>query len=370
MILTVHGVLETLLLVRHFLILLQTVVLFISLNAGAQEVTSLQDHIDKVYGTRWRGLVFSCDPYCKFLSIRESDRFVPSIDTVPADLKYLQVISQNDPLYPLLIRTLPILPYIQSKLDSEATAKEQQRRQESRPKYANLPFSWAWWFKAGMVIEEAEFETNSQIQSRLQNVEIGLGSHFEFGLAKGKAVEFYGFWLRPEARLVVSNVDFKSSGDAVGKNVQEVFLDLWMMRQNDQIGFGLSQQIMEMKVAGVDSLSLYSNRESNTFATIQWRFRKRYNLYFDYLLQSKLFDTQNFRSDPILHKRYDIGLGYCSGDVSVFDLSFGVCGNLEYIQSKQTSDINSQYGSEHRSQVDLSSKKIEILLRFGEDIFK
>jgi hypothetical protein len=354
--------------VKSFLIAL--LLLLCSVFVAAESL--VEQIVMQKYEPNWTGLIMVCDPYCEFLSSKEGDRFFPSVKGKSIDPDSLKFVANSDPLYPLLVLTFPIKPFVdEGIIKNIKNAKDQVSPNPSIPEYVNLSFDWGFKAKGGVLLENYKFETNNQLQADLTSLadSSNVGALVELMVIKGKAISFLGSYFRPEATLLVQEQRLATQNTAVGLSTNQMGFKIWAIKEHYHWGVGLFNEELKITPSLSDSLRLFSNQENNLLLSMGLRTLKNLSFQIDYLIRSSLFDGQNYRAEPVSHQRYDFGAQYCVPNLQIFNLRFGLCGEAKVSQATQQAAINPIYSTDLNSQFTRTIMRAGFFVQIGEDLF-
>ncbi len=341
----------------------------------AQEVPAVETQLlsekilSELLGATWQGIVYVCDPYCEFISLREVDHWNPTVGERRLRLDKLKTVAKTDPIYPLLISQNPVLPFVEQK--AQLTLEEKQKAEEklkAPPPYALTSYGLGWSLNLGETAELMSLSSNTEIQSELAPKEYFLKPTFS-GMLALRPHRFYSYWLQHRLQLQMQTASYSTSDAVSVKTSSQAFTyRVLNFGKRYRTGPRITMRKDEVSV-GSDSLTHFSYSWDAYLVgwEIQWR---RWSAYLDMSLKSSVKEKQSFREAPLNQTWYRAGVGYCSRDFSVFELSFGLCSQFDYSIDKQKAALASNLSSSTDSQIDISRMEIGISLRVGEDFFK
>lgn len=320
-------------------------------------------------GAQWRGLVYVCDPYCRFLSIREVDHWNPVVDRLPGAIDKMQAIAQTDPLYPLLISRHPVLPYVnQDGVKAGTDEGNQGQKKLSPPSYAETSYSIAWSLNLGESLHQRTLTSNTEIQSNLVPKSYFMGPQLGATVTM-RPHSLLNQWIQHFLLIDYGSASY-STVDGVGVTTKRQALSYraWRLGERFKTGPRLS---FEKEAVQVKSNTLTHFSYAKTAYLLGWDVVwKRWFTKIDLAFKSDLEEEQSFRQAPLKQSWYRAGLGYCSRNFVVFDLSFGFCGQLDYSKDQQSAPLANNLISGTDSKIDISGWDAWISLRVGEDFFR
>lgn len=339
----------------------------VSVQSLAQEIST--EDLDQKLGKQWKGLIYLCQPFCKFISIREGAAWNPPLASLKADWSHIKPIAQSDPLYPLLISREPVLPFVLAKASQEKTPKDQII--ESPPSYAKMDFNWGFAASAGLHIFQSNWQSNTALQEDLSSSEIQYGPLLQLQVMNGRPSKLGSLWVLHEVDFELElSPEYKS--DEKGLIVQNQNMTLryqaWFPNPQFKIGPHLSYESEQWSVP-TNTLQHFSfDRQSWVGGvSILWN---RWLASVDTSLVSQLSEKQPFRQEPFNLQWYRLAVQNCSADLSLFDISFGLCGGMKVVSDQQKAAFADNILIQGDSSLNRTDLGAYFLIRFGEDFYK
>lgn len=355
---------------RCFIVFLNFQVLFLSSSAFAEEAKLTSKYLNQFLGSEWKGILYACDPYCRFLSLREGRDWNPVLPTEPVELKALKGISHDDPVYPLLVARLPILPYRTGQGEKGAKLSQNAEADNTPPAYTMMPFNYGWEVRLGPKFSQMNSTSDTSVQSDFASKTLVQSYLIILGLMRAKPMRVFGAWFQQYLEADVGmGGNYKTSDEiAMSSSSMDLHYQLWYVAPNYKTGLRIGKY-QETFTAGTDSISHYSTDQNMIWAgwAVQWQ---RFLFRLDTNLTSSFHDKQSFRQGPFEQVWYRAGLDYCSRNLSVFDISFGVCGLVSYQTDTQKSKLAPNVFVSDSSEIQRRSISGAIQLRFGQDFFQ
>lgn len=336
----------------------------------AEEVRLSDRSLDQFLGKEWKGILYVCDPYCRFVSIRESQTWNPVLNDEVVDARRIRGISEKDPAYPYLIVESPVFPFLSQRLKNSDLLKGKGDGSDIPPKYAQAPFNFAWLLSWGAQVSHASIVSNTSVQSELSPQGAYGGLLLEGALMKGSPNKLWKFWLQHEVRgtLQVGGQFQTVDGAPVMVSGMEVRYQAWVPQPTYKTGPRLSYFQESLKVND-EVISHYSMDQTSIL--LGWAFLwRRWELSLDTALSGTIHDTQNFRQGGFARQFYRVGVNYCSRDVSLFDIPFGLCGGAAHTIDQQSSSLAENVYVTHQSKLDISETSLKFMFRIGEDFYR
>lgn len=319
-------------------------------------------------GKDWRGIIFVCDPYCEFISLKEEQLWNPAIGERRIRLEKLQAVAQTDRLYPLLITHLPVLPFVESK-GGDQGIMDQNAAEKLRPppEYAVTSYGIGWSLRIGEKLTFMQLSSNTEIQSALAPEKYFLLPSLMGTLAL-RPHGFYKWWIQHSLEGNFATGTYQTK-DAFEVNTSSQYATYKMLNFGRQFRTGprLTWRTEAVKLKS-DSLTHFSYTWNSYL--LGWEaVWNRWSLTGDFSVMNSMKERQSFRESPLRQTWFRLGTGYCSRDFSIFDIRFGFCSNLDYIADRQKAGLsNNLIASE--SKIDINRWELGISLRVGEDFFK
>lgn len=328
-----------------------------------------KDFLDNKMGRPWKGLLYICNPYCEFLSVKEAENWIPKPKEVEMDTTKLKFIAKEDPIYPLLIKSSPVLPYIDSKNVKETNPEKGQKdNTPGIPKYAEMPFNIGWAAGLGSYLSFSNLSSTSSIQSDMNDTKGRPGLNLTGGVMLGKSKYIFGQWIQNQLYLDIHAGEiFKTrNGDkkfSVSKNL--IYHQVLITTPKFKHGpvYGVLQESIKTTL---DSIESYS--QSRNIIWLGWSlFINRIGLEFSTNLISKISESLSFRQSPLEEKWYKLSANYCSKNTPVFDILLSFCGNYIYENDIQTSALNPEIFLQDKMTLSRESHTFTFIVKFGED---
>lgn len=340
----------------------------------AQELPAVETRLltDKILseklGKDWRGIIYVCDPYCEFISLKESKRWNPMLGDRRVRIEKLKAVAQTDPIYPLLISNFPVLPYVEVKImPVSSEEKKNADRPRLPPPYAETSYGLGWSLGLGESLALTKLTSNTEIQTSLASKSYVLSTNLRAALAL-RPHSFYSWWIQHRLEGFYSLGSYRTPDNfGVNTSSQAVVYKAIKFGKRIRQGPRFTWRSDEVKVES-DSLTHFSYTWDAYLLgwEVIWQ---RWFMYGDVSLMSSIKERQAFRQSPLKQSWYRVGVGYCSRNFSLFDIDFGLCSNLDYSIDQQRAALAGNLISSN-SQIDISRVELGVALRAGEDFFK
>lgn len=336
-------------------------------NESAETLTP--EIIDQKLGKQWKGLIYICQPFCKFISIRENATWNPPIAAVTGDLSQLKSISHTDPLYPLLVMREPVLPFVLAKASKEKTP--QDRVIESPPSYAKMDFDWGFATYGGLHIYQSNWKSNTALQEDLSAEDMQYAALLMLQVMNGRPTKLGSLWILHQLDLQFElSPEYKSKEKAlvVQNQIMSLSYQAWFPTPRFKIGPHITYENENWSVP-TNTLQHFSfNRQSWVGGvSLLWN---RWLVAFDTSLASQMSEQQPFRQEPFNLKWYRLKMQNCSANLSLFDISFGLCGGLSFLSDQQTAAFADNILIQGDSDLNRTDLGAFFLIRIGEDFYK
>lgn len=328
-------------------------------------------------GKEWDGLIFECSPYCRFVTEKIGQDFFPSVEDLNLNKSKLKFIEKNDPLYPLLSEQKN-----QSENKSQALSSQNQKASEVPeqtlnvqilpPNYTKVPYDFGWSIQSGPIFSSEQISTDTEIQKNVGATSVQSLFGVKADFSKGKPIHLFNEWYRIHAYYQMAQglsypVDEKSL--KISKKESELTFYFWWLKESFQLAPAYIFRTSSL-VSSTDTLSHYSYIRNDHFLRLAYKYDKRWNFEFDYLLSSEVSDSQSYRESPVEVSGYKLSVFYCSKTLSVFDLEFGLCGTGSYSKDTQKTAINSGFSTGGSSTINAGRFDIMLMVRIGEDFYQ
>lgn len=361
---------------------------FVSVAVEAQErqdslannQVKLQKSVQEKLGISFRGLVFECAPYCRYIGEQKDEGFSAIETSGQLEIANLKGVSVKDPLYPLLSEKGRGDNPKSSQSDGNDSLDGQKKLKDKEkpdsppevPPFARVPYDFGWAVSWVLDGGSQTITSDTQIQSAIAPQSPVIAQGLRLDLAKGKPWHFFGQWLRPMfSYRLRQSYQYKTKQDnlAMSFNETEMLVGLWVLKQSVQAGLSYLMKMHKTNVPQ-DDLTHYSSSRNDQWIRISMRYQKRWEFDFDHLLSSVMNDSQDFRSSPFKVSAFSIGGRYCSKTYDVFDYRVGYCGGVSQMSEKQNAAINPMFLSGGTSEMIRSEFGVSLSLRFGEDLYQ
>lgn len=334
------------------------------------EIQFSKKNLAAYYGQDFKGILYSCSPFCQFIALKEDQTWVPDLKPEIVKKSSLKIVRKTDPIYPLLITVLPIKPYVAELGKSAPEAEVKPEADALPPEYAIMPFNFGYSVGGGFNFSSIKTTSNTAIQSQFQSSTFFPSLKLVGNLMKGKPLRLFTFWILPEAEFnMLIGSQFKTEDQTTFfHQLMEVPLYFWIPLKNFKHGpaFTISN---EAYTSSLNSLSHYAFSESNYL--LGWNIKYRHWLFgVNTSLTQSLKETQDFRQAPLTIDLYKLHVQKCSGIISLFDINFQVCGGGSYSLSKQKALLDSSISTDGTSEITYTRTMIFTTFRIGEDLFK
>lgn len=340
------------------------------IDSKPDEIQLGKKALDSFYGKDFKGILFSCNPFCQFLSLKEDQVWMPEVKPEIVKKSSLKIVRRSDPIYPLLIAELPIRPYLSEAGKAAPNAEVKLETDPIPPEYAVMPFNFGYSLGGGFNFSSIKTTSNTAIQSQFQSQSIFPSLKFVGNLMKGKPFSFLTLWVLPELEFnLLIGSQFKTEDSTTFfHQLMELPIYFWIPHKNFRHGpvFTISN---ESYSSSLNSLTHYAFTESNYL--IGWNIiYKHWSIGVHTTLTQSLKETQDFRQPPLIIDLYKVQLQKCTGVMSLFDINFQVCGGGSYSLSKQKASLDSSISTEGVSELTYTRMMLSTTLKIGEDLFK
>lgn len=347
---------------------------YASANDDVKTIVLSQDFVETKLGADWKGIVFACSPYCRFISIKEVNSWSPPFKDEEVLPQILQFIKNTDPLYPLLVERKPIQPYTQgigSSSESSQVSVE-DKIVDGPPENAVAPFGFGWAVQTGVGFSNLSLESDTEIQAGLRPSGGVSSTLLELDIMKGKPIHLAKMWIQLKGGVSMEqslSFPLHIEGVKAARGRQVFSFQPLVAMKNFKLIPGYIMETEKMTVS-TDSLYHYGWTRNNTYLHLGYQPVKRWTFSYDYLLNSQITDQQSFRIPPLRLSFLKISAQYCSQNYSLFDLNFGLCGGASYLKDEQTSAIDESILSGKTSTLKWSELQLRFTMRIGEDLFQ
>ena len=343
--------------------------LFESVRAAEIDANDLSKEADTHLGNDWKGILYVCNPFCEFISLREDKVWNPPLNRAKIDWNHSKGIAESDPLYPLLIVKEPVFPFVTGKV-----AKEQQDKKTDLvkpPKYAQFDFNWGIAISGGFIFSQSNWSGNTALQQDLSSQGIQYTPTALFQVMKGQPTHFFNIWTLHQFDLQAAlSPNYKSKDDYLHIQNQEFSLayQMWFPFPSFRIGPRLTYD-MESWSVPTNSLQHFSfTRQSWLLGvTAIWN---HWEVLFDTSLISQISEQQQFRQEPFTLNWYRLKLQKCSPDLTLFDVPYGICGGVSALLDQQKAAFADDLLIQGQSNLNRTDLGAYFLIRIGEDLYQ
>jgi len=325
-------------------------------------------------GPEWKGILYVCNPYCQFISLKEINEWKPKLPSLKIQLEHIKGVAHTDPLYPLLISKNPVLPFVQKdkKEDPPLTNPNIKDQPFVIPSYAKSKFNYAFPITGGLDLQSSTWQSNSQIQSNLSTEDLTAHYFLTFAFIKGQPFQFYKQFIQPQLEITnafqLGSYRTKDLESNISQTLMEIKIQGMVMKKGYKWGMGYLISTEDLK-STKDTLTHYSVNQQNHFLRWLWNY-KRYIFTFDYLLSSQIKEAQQYRAEPFKIDRLRLGIEYHTQDFQLFDFDYGLFTSCRISQAQQSAGIDSSIVSQQQSLINVQNISLQLGVRMGEDIFK
>jgi hypothetical protein len=351
-----------------------------SISYGQETPSANQVYLDEkdllpIIGENWQGILLICKPYCRPVSQRKANVWNPPLSGDIVQKNWLKPVAESDPLFPLLVEP-PATPNMSpnKNKDDESDAKKKSTAKDPGPKvppkYAKMPFNFAYNVDVGLQGIQRKITTSNSIQSETQPDGVLIQPFFRLGLMKGQPNQLFGHWFQQRVELLynMSAQSKAADGSKLSYSSMAFQYQMWVTKKRFKTGPRIIWMSDSMTA---ESNTLTHSSTSWTGFLVGWSFmRKRWNFFADTVIDGTITDKAGFRGTPFDQKFYRAGVEYCSKNMSVFDIAFGYCGSLSYVLDNQTSGLANNLLLGDKSEIDSKSIFVRLTLRFGEDFYQ
>lgn len=330
------------------------------------------ESINEAIGTEKPGIVFLCNPYCEFLSLKEKEVWVPTPLIQIEGKANLKFISKEDRLYPLLVSSFPILPYVDNSTSSHQNKeKSEVSKAELKPDYAKFHLDLGWSLTAQGGVFSLKSNSNTQALQAVEPKSLVPAAAIELRFIKGNSYSIFGGWLQHSLNISYSrSIPYGNDQNTIKSTWSQLQgeFDTYLMRPQFKWILRIFQDQVTFKPE-TDSLTLYGFEKKWIGIGIGLQF-KRSQFVLGYPLKATINEKQSFRTGPFEYQGLSLKTRYCSGNLSLFDLEFGICAELRGLYDRQNAYINSNIQSGIQSKIEQTELAALIGIRIGEDLFR
>lgn len=320
-------------------------------------------------GKEWKGILYVCNPFCQFISLREDKVWNPPLQKTAIDWSHSKGISIEDPLYPFLILKEPVLPFVSGK-----AAKEESKKSADivkPPAYAVFDFNWGLALSGGFIFSQSTWSGNTALQQDLSSQGIQYTPTALFQVMKGQPTRLFKIWTLHQVNFQAAlSPNYKSKDDYLHIQNQNFSLayQLWFPFPSLRVGPRLTYD-MESWSVPTNSLQHFSfNRQSWLLGFVAlWN---HWEVSFDTSLLSQISEQQQFRQEPFTLNWYKLKMQKCSPDLTLFDVPYGICGGVSALLDQQKAAFANNVLIQGDSNLNRTDLGAYFLIRIGEDLYK
>ncbi|WP_413557675.1 hypothetical protein [Bdellovibrio sp. HCB209] len=326
------------------------------------------EEIEQRLGKGWKGILYVCNPYCEFVSVREDSSWNPPVGKRTADWDHLKTVAQSDPLYPLLISRNPVLPFINQR--QQALDKDKTTFEVKPPKYAVYNFNWGYSVAGGMLYSQSSWTGNTELQKDLSSEGIQYMPFVQVQIMRGKPSRLKSYWIQHEVNLQFATSPGYKSQDvslAVSNSQQSLGYQAWVTYPEFKLGPRLIYDLESWNVS-TNSLQHFSfDRQSYLLGfSAKWN---HWMVNLDTAIMSTISEKQEFRQSPFTLNWYRLKVQKCTQDMNLFDITFGLCGGGLILLDQQ----KAAFASNILLSEDTSMNRLDFgaffSIRIGEDLY-
>lgn len=340
---------------------------------GAETKVALsQSFLQEKKSTEWRGIALLCDPYCRLIADKQSSSWAIVTADPLVDTTKLKFIAVDDPLFPLLYPSSTVNPDPKGKdaANGPDDGESEGKVVDEPPPYAVMAFGIGWWIDVGYQARLFSLTSSNAIGGEVGRNILAGSPTLRVGLMKGRAHKVLWNWLQ---HSLWASYDTTSQGqaldgellnfDGMGLNYQ-----MWLVFENLKTGPLFSWRRGSMN-AVTDSLSQFEI--STTDYLVGWTvLYHRWSFSVETLAMGEVSDGTSFRTEPIQRHYMGAGIEYCSKDLSLFDINFGLCGSFSLRKDNQKAPLASNIISSGDSEISMTNYLTRFSVRIGDDFFK
>jgi len=338
------------------------------LKVGASDVTLSKDFLVQKYGVDFRGILYICDPYCRFLSLREDDSWNPNPEGQTVNEQRITVVRQSDPEYPLLIKRFPVYPYLRKNPKGEEdlsnlTAYERQLIREGQ--------SWVSEYQLGLYTSMMDVKSDSQLQSDFEPEGWQSGWSAKLDMRRIRWTKLWRLRWKNLLHLGYSSSFSGKLKNSKDLNTQSMNLAFNFILPYNSERWGILTQVRQKKATlSGDDLSSFGYSELLGFLGLGY-YRESLRLQLLTNFFSSMKDSQGFRTAPYEQSVYVLDVETCTRDITIFDFSTSYCFAYqgEWNQQKSAVANNIISGSDNVKMTTLSHMFF-ITMRFGERMWQ
>lgn len=316
--------------------------------------------------TSFQGILYNCEPLCRFISIKINQSWNPPLGKIKIGAENPSWILSSDPLYPLLVQSLPVKPYVLAQQGKESA---QKKNEEKAPIPPPVPYDYGYSVGLGLRALSSQVHSNLVPQENVSPTSGIQSPTAQLSIFRLKPFYFLSRWwqLRGGYESDFPGASEMSTGSKINQSATDMHVDFLIM--SDQAKWVLrTGQNMTHYQTDLNLLSAYSFQETWTWVGLGY-IRQHFQLMVDYGLAVNLSEQQDFREQLQEARFYRLSAQWCSGTREAFDIKYGFCANLSKKHSATTSDIRSTFPLSDKFTLQTDENQLQLFLRFGDDFY-
>ncbi|MBX2989213.1 MAG: hypothetical protein KF802_15095 [Bdellovibrionaceae bacterium] len=286
-----------------------------------------------------RGILFNCDPYCRFVSLNEGEEWNPKLPTEPVEDGGLKIIRPSDPEYPLLLRKFPVLPYVKqpdpkpAPVDPRLTAFERERLKEGDFLLLDA--------RLGLQAERLEVKSDSTILQNTASKSFLGGFRFELNVRPLKVLTMAGQNLRGGLFLRAANPARGPSGlEGSDLGISEMTYGTeWRVLTGTYQWIGVLSMDQTKYTISQEEVSAYSVDMKSGLLELGLG-EPTWNALIGVSLFSNVSEKLGYRKSPFNRNVLQARGERCTTEMKRFGLQFALCAHALWQMDRQTAGIN------------------------------
>ncbi|NUN06172.1 MAG: hypothetical protein HUU57_10465 [Bdellovibrio sp.] len=314
----------------------------------------------------FQGILYNCEPLCRFLAIKIDQTWNPPLNKIKISIEKPSWVLQSDPLYPLLVESLPVEPFVLAHLTHEKVLQKTEKTVLVPPP---VPFDYGYSFLFGLRGLSSQIQSSSVAQENISPTSLIQSPSVQISLFRLKPLRFLQQWLQLRAHYgsEFSGASAISTGAKINQLATDMYFDTLIMKEQYKWMVRLGKTSTSYNT-DVNVLNSYSFRETWTWVGLGYLY-KRFQITADYGLAVDLNEEQAFRGPLSSANFYRISTQWCAATSEVFDIKYGFCVNLSKKTSSIISGLLSDLPTSDNFNVQTDENQLQLLLRFGDDFY-
>lgn len=341
------------------------------LNTSSALALVKAEDLAKKLPVNFEGILYNCDPTCTFISIKQNKNWNPPLQNIKTKISILNPdwILKTDPLYALLIKTLPVKPFVSSEEKDDSTKKKSQAEQLEIP--PKTPFDYGYDIGLKTQYSLIKIESDSNLLSQMSpNSTPGLNENLELNLFRAKPYKLLGQWWQFNLSYSTNLYSSLTTREGVALNKYsdtDLSFKFWTMHDGYKIGLKLEQSKSVFKTQNNIMTGFgYSETWQVVGLGILWN---RFEFALDYGLSVAVSDELSFRESIQKAQEHKIKFQYCSKDFDISSILFRNCYGGSASKSEITSSFYPNLQLDTPSTIKQDRYQIFYKITFGDDFY-